>query len=159
MSIGAILVGIGFFVLVVAYVARPLFERNSQEGQGHSVHGNSRTELLARRDAVYALIRELDADFETGKINNEDYQAQRERYVAEGVSILRQIDATQGKKDRAVLDAEIEARVLALREGLAFAPTFGDQPAPRFCTHCGQPADPEDRFCAQCGAALKGISS
>lgn len=150
MNIGAMLVGVALLVLVVAYVARPLFERRVSGSNGRAVLNTSRAQLLARRDAIYALIRELDADHQTGKTNDEDYQAQRERYVAEGVSLLKQLDALPSENGRAVLEAEIEAAVLALRQ----AHPSTNQPA-RFCTHCGHRTDPEHRFCGRCGAPLK----
>ena len=157
MNVGAILVGIALLVGVAAYVARPLFERPSGENQGRIVEASSRAQLITRRDAVYALIRELDADFQTGKINDQDYRALRKRYVAEGVSVLKQLDALAGEDSRTALEAEIERRVLALRQVPAQA--VAHQPATRFCSQCGHPADPEDRFCAHCGTSLKGTAS
>jgi hypothetical protein len=166
MNIGAILVGLALLVLVAAYVARPLFERQAGGDNGRTASGRPRAQLATRRDAIYALIRELDADHQTGKVNEEDYRAQRERYVTEGVALLKRLDALSGEgsfdgsteltevklktSGRAVLETEIEAAVLALRQ--ARAPT---NQLTNFCTQCGHPADPEDSFCSQCGASLK----
>lgn len=153
MNSGAILVGVAMLVLVGVYVTRPLFEKTSWKGKSQSF--SPRAQLSARRDAIYALIRELDADFQTGKVNEHDYQAQRKRYVAQGVALLQELDAQPDaiSLDRpATLDDEIEAAVLALRQksGLDKQPDSS-----RFCTQCGRPADPEDKFCGRCGAALK----
>jgi len=115
--------------------------------------------LTARRDAIYALIRELDADYETGKVNDHDYQALRKQYVAEGVSVLKQLDTLTGEDGRIAIEAEIEARVLALRRTHPTVETADRQPATRFCTQCGHPADLEDRFCARCGTSLEGTAS
>jgi hypothetical protein len=115
--------------------------------------------LITRRDAIYALIRELDADHQTGKINDEDYQALRQRYVTEGVAVLKQLDAIPSRDGRSALEAEIEAAVLALRRAHAVPTPTGPQSAAQFCTQCGHPVDPEDRFCARCGAALKETAS
>ena len=151
MNIGAVLFGFGLVVLVVAYVARPLFDRQPIEEQDQKGSAVSRAELTKRRDALYALIRELDADFGTGKTDEEDYHAQRERLVAEGVAILKQLDALSRDDVQAGLEAEIEDRVLTLRRTKA----PDEQPSARFCTQCGHLADREDRYCAQCGASLK----
>jgi hypothetical protein len=180
-NIGAVLVGIALLVLAVAYVARPLFEKQARGNNGHVVSARPRSteaherqdQLTARRDAVYALIRELDADFQTGKITEEDFRAQRERYVMQGVSLLKQLDTLSSdgafekvrKSGGAALEAEIEAAVLELRQKPGFRehvpwravpgkPGFYE-PATRFCTQCGQPAALEDNFCGQCGAPLK----
>jgi len=115
--------------------------------------------LITRRDAIYALIRELDADHQTGKINDEDYQALRQRYVTEGVAVLKQMDAMPSQDGRGALEAEIEAAVLALRRAHAAPAPTGPQSATQFCTQCGHAVDPEDRFCARCGASLKEAAS
>lgn len=159
MDIGAILVGIGLLVGVTAYVARPLFKRTSNGPPERSDNANSRAQLTARRDAIYALIHELDADYQTGKVNDQDYRPIRELYVAEGVSILKQLDALPSTDSQADLDAAIEGQVLALRQARASFADDGQEAATRFCTQCGHPADPENRFCAQCGAALKGVAT
>jgi hypothetical protein len=159
MNIGAILVGIALTVGVAAYVARPLFEQPSNGTQKKDTSAVTQAQLTTRRDAIYAIIRELDADYQTGKINEEDYQAQRERYVAEGVSILRQLDALPGEESLAELDAKIEAQVLALRRVQSPPADNGQQSAARFCTQCGNAANPEHRFCARCGAPLKGVTT
>jgi hypothetical protein len=159
MNVGAILVGIGLLVGVGAFVARPLFERSTKGSAERSELMTTQGQLTARRDAVYALIRELDADHLTGKINDQDYEAQRERYVAEGVAILKQMDGLPEAGSRTDLDAEIEAQILALRQTPAPPPENGQQPSTRFCTQCGEPVDSEHRFCAQCGAPLKGVAA
>ena len=162
MNIGAVLAGIALLVLVVAYVARPLFEKQAR-GNNRLVAGtSSRAPLTDRRDAVYALIRELDADYQTGKVTDKDYQAQRERYVTEGVSLLKQLDALPSKdssdklktSSRAARETEIEAAVLALRTTRAASSALPHEPATRFCTQCGHPAASEDSFCGQCGTQL-----
>jgi hypothetical protein len=138
-------------------MARPLFRRSSNGGQSNAGSAATRSQLTARRDAVYALIRELDADYQTGKVNAEDYEVQRGHYVAEGVSILKQLDALSEGEGHVDLSAEIEAQVLALRQAHATSTDDGRQLPPAFCTQCGHPADLEHRFCANCGASLKGV--
>lgn len=155
MDTGAILVGIAVLVGLVAYVARPLFEKASIGGQEHVTNGDSRTSFTARRDAIYALIHELDADHQIGKVNDTDYQTMRQRYIAEGVSVLKQLDALPGKNSRVGLETEIEARVLALRRSHATLQIASEEAAPHFCTQCGHPTDPEDHFCARCGTPVK----
>ena len=159
MNIGAFLAGIALLVVVAAYVARPLFEGSSSQGQTRGGDVDSRAQLTARRDAIYALIRELDGDYQTGKINDEDYRAQRKHYVAEGVAMLQQLDALSSRDSRVALETEIEAQVLALRQVEPAPVGMNHGPASRFCTQCGHPADPEDRYCGNCGTALSGTAS
>lgn len=156
MDIGAILVGLGLLVMVVAFVARPLFDRGPTDVDVYKLNGDPVAQLSRERDAIYALIRELDSDFETGKITEHDYRVTRERYVADAAAILRQLDAYAGEDRQTALDAEIERRVLELRQAIATVAHGPAQAGNLFCTQCGKPADPDDRFCAQCGASLRG---
>jgi len=158
MNMGAILTGSALVIGVIAYVARPLFDRPPRGVRIRDANGARRARLSHQRDAIYALIRELDTDHQTGKITEEDYRALRERYVSEGVSVLKQLDALPATDGRVALDNEIEAQVLTLRRR---QPTTGASrhTAAEHCTQCGHPADPDDRFCARCGAPLKGRPS
>jgi len=153
MDIGAILVGVGLLVMIAAFVARPLFDRGSARGDVDRLDVDPVTQLTRQRDAIYALIRELDSDFETDKVINHDYRVTRERYIADAAAILKQLDAYTGEDRQMALDAEIERRVLELRK--APAAQSQTESTDQFCTQCGQPADPSDRFCAQCGASLQ----
>jgi hypothetical protein len=158
MDIGAILVGIALVIGGIAYVARPLFERSASGVRIRDAGGARRARLSHQRDAIYALIRELDTDHQTGKIAEQDYRSLRERYVTEGVSVLKQLDALPAADGRAALESEIEAQVLTLRRRQP-APQKSRHATAEHCTQCGHPADPEDRFCARCGAPLKGRPS
>ncbi|MBN2470078.1 MAG: hypothetical protein JXN59_05065 [Anaerolineae bacterium] len=88
--------------------------------------------LVSEREAIYAVIRDLDFDYETGKLTDEDYQQQRETWVARGVTVLKAIDSLKqglqaagesqgvdfdalGAAADADLDAQIEAAVAARR--------------------------------------------
>jgi hypothetical protein len=87
---------------------------------------------LARREreALYEAIRDLDHDFETGKVAAEDH--------------ARLGDELRGRA--AALLAEERARTAAV--------PAATEPRRTGCLACGTPADPSHRFCAQCGAAL-----
>jgi predicted amidophosphoribosyltransferase len=73
--------------------------------------------------------------------------------------VLQQLDALSSQDGRVALEAEIEAKVLALRQAQAVPGSASQQSIDRFCSQCGQQVDPEDRFCASCGTSLKGTAS
>jgi hypothetical protein len=81
------------------------------------------------REAVYDAIRDLDHDFETGKLSAEDHERLRD---------------------------ELRARALTLLEAERAAADRADAPEPvaRRCSACDAEAAPAHRFCAQCGHAL-----
>jgi rubrerythrin len=142
MAAGTLLFGLALLILVVLVVSWPLFGRKRP-----AVRPASRRESLEReREAIVREIRELDFDYRTGKVNDEDYRRLREARVARGAAILRELaDLEQGT----VLDPEqaIEEQIARLRTVLT-----SNGKSPIACPQCGQPVRPSDRFCPQCGA-------
>jgi hypothetical protein len=84
----ALLVG----VAVVA-VAWPFLspERGRPEDR-LSDEDRRRIELLERRDAVYASLRDLEQDHRTGKVNGDDYADERAHLRQEAATVLRMLD-------------------------------------------------------------------
>ncbi len=104
---------------VIAFIASPLRRGivalplpSTREEQSQS--SNALETLIAQRDSMYAAIRDLDFDFQLGKLSPGDYQTLRERYKARAASVLQQIDAIDGKGDVSA-DARIEEQVTRLR--------------------------------------------
>jgi hypothetical protein len=160
-----------------AFVFRPLFDvqdgRWSQPGAGPA--SLTVDELTARRDAIYAALKDAEFDQETGKLAGEDYQIVRDRYMAEAAQILRQLDRLTPEGE-AALDAEIESAVARLlsdgaeislpggyaddlveaveAEIASLIKHTGAEKHTLACLDCGQPYQPGDAFCAACGASL-----
>lgn len=93
-------------------------------------------EAAAERESLYAAIRDLEEDFETGKLSDGDFAALR---------------------------GELRGRALALlqaeRQAGAPLPETPPQPAAAACSACGRTLAPEDRFCSRCGAAVETSST
>jgi hypothetical protein len=81
-------------VLVVAFVAYPLFSAPERTAAPvpEALDG-----LIAQRDSAYDAIRDLDLDFQLGKLSQNDYDALREKYKLRAASALAQIDAMAGQ--------------------------------------------------------------
>lgn len=135
MGIGTILVGSALLIVIVMLIAIPLMEQRSPAVEPL----NPRQILEAERDATIRSIRELDLDYRTGKLNEEDYRQLRETQVECGARLLRELDALAYRDD---IDVEIEAQVAALKD------------VPPVCPYCASPIDTADQFCAHCGQAL-----
>ncbi len=104
----------------------------------------------SERDALYEAIRDLDHDFETGKVSAEDHDRLRAELRARAVELLR---AEEGKASEA--RSEGKARAESASPGEARAqPQSRESTQP--CASCGAPAAAAHRFCAQCGAPLQG---
>ncbi len=124
-----------------------------------------RAELEARREALYAALKDLEFDHEMGKLSAEDYAALRERYTVQAVAVLQQLDALAaeeppvvGQGDAAAgpevevsAEKEMEREVAALRQATKTR-------APLVCPVCRRACQPGDTFCAGCGASLADVS-
>lgn len=156
MTLGSALLITALFLLVAAFVLRPL-----TTGAGVYLTAAERrlSELLAARDHTLSSLADLEMDNMLEKIPSEDYVSQRAELLQEGAEILRQIDALAdeglgeatshlashtGMMDA---DAELEAAVARMR-------TRGDKSVGGFCPQCGNLVVASDRFCSRCGTTL-----
>lgn len=90
------------------------------------------------RDSLYSALRDLEDDFETGKVAEPDYRTLREELRGRALALL-QVER----------DAERIARERARTLETPSAPASS---AP--CRACGAAPRPEDRFCGRCGTPL-----
>ena len=158
---------------ILVFIAYPLFDPR----RGTFVESASVLDtLIAQRDATYDALRDLDFDFQLGKLSKVDYDTLRDKYKARAAYILQQIDALAGTgtgsngKDA---EAQIEDQVARLRhakttttkeESLPRAPDAVEAEIARvralrkagggFCSKCGTPYHAGDKFCAKCGNKL-----
>ena len=134
MSIGAL--------LIVAY---PIIARNRNAEPAASSSQEELDELLARRDAAFQALRELNFDHRVGKVSDEDFIVFEANLREVAASSLKAIDDWEAKADLSldpVLERSIDARRAAL---------LGSE---KSCPSCGRPAFADDKFCAACGTAL-----
>jgi hypothetical protein len=116
----------GFAALVaagaIAFLIAPLRAGREPEQSGET----RATRLAAEREVVYASIRDLDEDFETGKLTSQDHAALRKELRAQAVRLLQ---------------AEREAAPLPAPEAAG-------------CPSCGSDLPRDARFCPGCGVKL-----
>jgi hypothetical protein len=115
---------------LLAWLALPLVQR----GTGAMLPSASEPSAEARgeREALYQAIRDLDHDFETGKVSAEDRARLRDELRGRAAALLRDEEAGTTLPTS----------------------TRASEPAERACAKCGAPAASEHRFCASCGAPL-----
>lgn len=126
------LAAVGFGLLAAgatfAFLLGPL--RRGDEEQRAPTRAD---ELAAEREAVYGVIHDLDEDFETGKLSEEDHAAMRGEMRARAVHLLQQ---------------ERAAAAQAASGDTTAAPAPGD------CPRCGADLPDQARFCPRCGERL-----
>lgn len=131
MTTGSILFALGFLLLVGALILQPLFRPNLPTRQPLSVKDH----LLAEKEALVALIRQLDLEYETGILPSAEYQHERAQRLQQAAAILRQLDQLPPT------DTLIENEIARLRKT-------------RACPHCGKTQPINHTFCSECGGSL-----
>ena len=145
LAANAIAAGIGIVLLV--YVFFPFVRRRTHAvSVSHSAEEIERMRWTHIRDRMLEAVREIDFDYECGKLSESDHARLRAEYKARAVDALAALEA---------LDASSSAKEV---------PEQGDDSLPSskvlpFCTACGQRAEDGDRFCARCGAGLRAESA
>jgi hypothetical protein len=95
----AFVVGAAAIIFWPLVLAKPSPE--STDGSTKSKTGRSAltaiAQLQAEHDAILTAIRDLDFDFQTGKLTTDDYSTERDRLLIRGAETLRLIDEHQGE--------------------------------------------------------------
>lgn len=98
MSIAGLVLLLVFVAGAILFVAWPFISGESAVKERVSASATRLQQLRDEREAVLIAIRDLDFDYHTGKLTEQDYAAQRELLVQRGVAILKQIDLEQGQR-------------------------------------------------------------
>lgn len=106
-------------VLVIGFIAYPLFTVPHEQA---APAANALDSLIAQRDSAYDAIRDLDFDFQLGKLSQADYDLLREKYKARAALALQQIDQLAGSTGAG---ERIEEEVARLR-ARGLGPKDGD---------------------------------
>ncbi len=128
--------------LTIVFVAYPLFRRSSQAD--YAVEPEKLRELSSNRDTTYSMLKELEFDFQSGILTEDDYRDLEARYKGKAISILKNIDNAKGDAEvEEEIEDEIEKQVSKLRQSKG-----------QFCSQCGARREKDARFCSHCGTRL-----
>ena len=100
------------------------------------------TETEARKRVALLALRDVEYDFLSGKLDEQDYRSLKSELTAEALAALEADDASRADHGS---DQELEAEIARLRTGLK---------AGARCLSCGYTNAHGSRFCSACGRAL-----
>ena len=138
----AILIAVG----VLVYVAVPLLSAETV-GDVLPTDVTVVSDLKRRRLVVYDNIKDLEFEYQSGKIAKGDYEALRANYFGEATSLMVATrEAEQLKENDALIEREIAARRAQRKV---------QQPKPDYaCKACGYENPVPVKFCGECGAPM-----
>jgi predicted nucleic acid-binding Zn ribbon protein len=131
-EIPSIFIGLALLVASLAYVSLPF--RRKQLNKANDPIASSQQK--GQRESILSALRELDFDFKTGKISDEDYTPLRTRLIVEAAEYIE-----TEEKEEAQLESLIRTRRTAQQQSIR-------------CEHCDAPIKAGQRFCSKCGWAV-----
>ncbi|MGH7791062.1 MAG: hypothetical protein ACREOB_01980 [Thermodesulfobacteriota bacterium] len=117
------------FILILAigisiFVALPFFRRRLEETSSHEERetlGNAIEEKLRRLDlekeSLYAALKEIDFDYDLGKLSKEDHEELQKKYKLQAATILKEIDYVRMETRGLDLMDEAEEEIRLIRRG------------------------------------------
>ncbi len=134
---------------LAVFVAAPLLSAQTSSGT-LPVDVTPLGDLKRRRLVVYENLKDLEFEFQSGKIAPQDYDSLKTNYLGEAAALMATArEAEVVKENEAVIEREVAAR-RALRR----------QPrSPQYvCPRCGFENPVPVKFCGECGARIAGKS-
>lgn len=129
-------IGILLAVLAALFIGYPIYRAQKYQLAFDSNHRAS--DLEAQKAEIYKAIKDIEFDYQMGKLSEEDYTELRDQYKTQAIEILKKIDARA---------------MGAARRGPGGQGTQKHARA-RFCHQCGASIQKGDKFCSNCGTAL-----
>ena len=94
-----ILIELLLIITVSVVVGYPLFVKMPRSMMGvRNINTNGLPHLLVQKEVAYATLKDLDFDFKTGKLSDEDYRELKTQYEKEAIGILEKIDNLSKKQ-------------------------------------------------------------
>jgi hypothetical protein len=125
------------FLSAMFFVGYPVFKKSGVGSRELGVN-EALSGLTHKKELVYTAIKDLEFDYRTGKLSEDDYKDLKEKYETEALHILKEIDES-GKTISPPLPGGERNEV----RGIAI-----------FCPQCGAKIKTGDNFCSKCGAEL-----
>jgi hypothetical protein len=143
-----------FILLVLLLVIGYPLVRKRVTGDRVLDDGEDRkVELLRKKESSYAAIRELDFDYNTGKISEEDFNHLNKVYKAEALQAIKELE--EGNYDSSEAgDGQIELEIRKRRRTPLVKQGGKITSAGMACLYCGAANKAGARFCFSCGKKI-----
>ncbi len=126
--------------VVLFIVAYPLFAARTVANAGAVITESGYTDLLYRKESLYIAIKDLDFDYKTGKIDDDDYKAMKAGLESDALELLGRIDNYE-KQPSPEISSGSSAASRKKRNTI-------------FCHECGASIQKSHKFCSECGTRI-----
>ena len=173
MSFLALIVSVAFTVAMILQMIRPFLASRGDQLRFEVLEDDLREieTLLDRKAALVQMLRDLEYDYETDKIAEEDYRRFKLSCERQAVAVMRRLDTIHGGRhwqtviDEALATSEVANAVDATPSAVAAeedAPGSADEALLEEetlqCRACAAPLEVDDLFCGKCGSPVKDVA-
>jgi RNA polymerase subunit RPABC4/transcription elongation factor Spt4 len=145
----ALIFGFGLLALSVFFVASPF---RFKEPPKQSVRSDVKMATVNQRQAVLLALRDLDFDYQAGKVADEDYHTLRAELLNEAAQVIQ----GQERQNEAI-ETLIQSRRKTRSNPQPPSKAKSDKLAEKLCKNCQAPLHDGAMFCTKCGAPTKEV--
>ena len=140
------LIGLLIALAMVGFVAKPLLAGEGAANATLPVDVTPLADLKRRRFVVYENLKDLEFEYQAGKLAAPDYQSLKQNYLGEAASLMA---ASQEAEHLKEIDALLEREISARRDLRK-----NREPRDYVCPKCGFENPVPVKFCGECGAKI-----
>jgi hypothetical protein len=118
MSLEGVILSFVLLLIVVGLIGAPLLRQGGVRSGSLASRQKQQERLLVYYERVLTNLRDLDEDYVTGKMPEEDYHLEREDWVQRGIQVLKALDTLHATSlisadiaDETSLDEAIDAAI------------------------------------------------
>lgn len=129
------------------YILYPLFQNRYSLKYIPQFPGDIEVDSLqqSKKEALLA-IKEIDFEFQMGKLSQDDYENLKTDYQNQALQILREIDNV---KDGKISPDTVEQQISKYRQKLK--QQSATEKEVRYCPECGEKFEADYKYCISCG--------
>ncbi len=145
MDSGSVFFLLAIVVIVLLIITQP-FARKREETVKDESYFAPLERVQDDYQAALGSIRELNGDFQQGKLSQADYDVQKAILEEQALALLEKLNepSKSGNRVKENHEREIEAMIHTRRQ-------VRQEQTAGFCPKCGKPVQKSDQFCPSCG--------
>lgn len=157
MEIPSIFIGLVLFGASLIFVSLPFQQKPPKNAQV-----SKKALAKSQREAILSALRDLDFDFKTGKVSEEDYQPLRSHLMAEAAQYIEMEREEEEQLEELIRSRRSSQQIYKcqycdapIQAGQRFCSKCGSAVELALCPSCGKKLYPGDLFCSACGNKIQ----